>query len=62
MSEVFASNNGQRVIRECQETLNHPANCDEESRSLVLNRYADEVNLYPHELLELLERFDPKDL
>jgi hypothetical protein len=56
MAEVFASTNGQRVIRECQETLSRPANSDEDSRALVLRRYAEEVNLYPHEMLELLGR------
>lgn len=56
LAEVFASGKGQRVIRECLEALNRPANSDEYSRSLVLNRFADEVNLYPHELLELLGR------
>jgi hypothetical protein len=56
MSEVFASATGQRVIRECQECLSRPANSDEESRNLVLKRFAEEVNLYPNELLELLTR------
>ena len=60
MSDVFASPTGQRVIRECQECLSRPANSDEESRNLVLKRFADEVSLYPHELLELLARGSAK--
>lgn len=55
MTAVFSSANGKRVIRECQEALNMPVNSDEESRRLVLSRYADEVDITPFELEDLLK-------
>jgi len=60
-AEVAKSPAGQRVLRECQATLDLPANCDEISRKLVLNRFADELGLYPHELEELLVRTSGKN-
>jgi hypothetical protein len=61
ISEIVKSPTGQRVIRECQEALDLPVNSDEISRKLVLNRFADELDLYPHELEELLVRTTPKE-
>jgi hypothetical protein len=61
ISEIVKSPTGQRVIRECQEALDLPVNSDEISRKLVLNRFADELDLYPHELEELLVRVAPKE-
>lgn len=61
ISEIVKSPTGQRVIRECQEALDLPVNSDEISRKLVLNRFADELDLYPHELEELLVRTMPKE-
>jgi hypothetical protein len=56
IAEIAKSPAGQRVIRECQAALDLPVNSDEISRKLVLNRFADELDLYPHELEELLAR------
>ncbi len=55
ISEIFASSNGQRVLRECQTALDLPVNSDETSRQYVLTRYATELDIYPHELEELLQ-------
>lgn len=56
MTEIFTSERGQRVLRECQETLDRPANADEYSRRLVLQRFATELDIYEHELEDLLKR------
>lgn len=53
---VFKSPYGQRVLRECQETLNKSANVDEYSQRLVIRRYAMELDLLPDELKDLLKR------
>ena len=55
-AEIAKSPAGQRVLRECQEALDRPANADETSRKLVLSRYADELSLFVYELEELLAR------
>jgi hypothetical protein len=55
MSEIFSSRNGQRVLSECKAALALPVNSDEESRELVLKRFAMELDIYPHELEDLLE-------
>ena len=57
MAEVYASPTGKRVLRECQEALDRPVNSDEDSRMMVIERFADEVNLFPHEFADLLKRF-----
>jgi hypothetical protein len=56
MTEVFTSANGQRVLRECQETLDRPANADEYSRQLVMQRFAIELDIFDYELADLLKR------
>lgn len=56
MTEIFTSENGQRVLRECQETLDKPVNSDEYSRRLVIQRYATELDIFEHELGDLLTR------
>ena len=56
MTEIFTSANGQRVLRECQETLDKPANGDEYSRRLVMQRYATELDIFEYELGDLLKR------
>jgi hypothetical protein len=43
-------------VRECQEALDLPVNGDADSRKLVLARFAMELDLFPHELEELLVR------
>ena len=61
MTEIFTSANGQRVLRQCQETLDKPANVDEDSRRLVLQRFATELSIYEHELEDLLVRLAGAD-
>jgi hypothetical protein len=61
MTEIFTSANGQRVLRECQETLDKPANADEYSRRLVIQRYATELDIFEHELADLLKRLADED-
>jgi hypothetical protein len=61
MTEVFASERGQRVLRQCQETLDRPANADDYSRGLVLQRFATELDIYEHELEDLLKRLAGAD-
>jgi hypothetical protein len=56
MTEIFTSANGQRVLRECQEALDKPANADEHSRRLVIQRYAAELDIFEYELADLLKR------
>jgi hypothetical protein len=56
MTEILTSANGQRVLRECQETLDRPANSDEQSRKLVLRRFASELDIFTYELEDLLKR------
>lgn len=56
MTEIFTSANGQRVLRECQETLDRAANSDEYSHRLVIQRYATELDIFEHELEDLLKR------
>lgn len=56
MTEIFSSGNDQRVLRECQETLDHPANSDKQSRQMVLKRYATELDIFDYELEDLLMR------
>jgi hypothetical protein len=56
MTEIFTSANGQRVLRECQETLDRPANTDEYSRRLVMQRFATELDIFEYELEDLLKR------
>jgi hypothetical protein len=56
VAEIFASSNGQRVLRECKEALALPVNSDEQSRKLVLARFADELDILSWELEELLVR------
>jgi hypothetical protein len=56
VSETAKSPAGQRVVRECQEALNLPVNSDPVSRKLVMTRFAMELDLFPHELEELLVR------
>ena len=64
MTEIFTSERGQRVLRECQETLDRPANADEYSRRLVMQRFGTELDIFEHELEDLLKRLadeaDPK--
>ncbi len=59
-AEIAKSLAGQRVLRECQPALDLPASCDEISPKLVLNRFGDELDLYPHELEELVVRTSGK--
>lgn len=56
IAETAKSSSGQRVIRECLEALDLPVNSDPDSRKFVLARFAMEVDLFPHELDELLVR------
>jgi hypothetical protein len=56
MTEILASENGQRILRECKETLDRPANSDEQSRKLVLTRFACELDIFTYELEDLLKR------
>jgi hypothetical protein len=56
MTEILASENGRRALRECQETLDRPANIDETSRKLVLSRFANELDIFTWELEDLLKR------
>ena len=56
MTEIFTSANGQRVLRECQETLDRPVNADNYSHQLVLERFATELDIYDYELEDLLKR------
>jgi len=56
MTEILASANGQRVLHECRETLDRPANSDEQSRKLVLTRFASELDIFTYELEDLLKR------
>jgi hypothetical protein len=56
MTEILASDKGKRILRECQEALDRPANTDETSRKLVLARFADELDIFPFELEDLLKR------
>ena len=56
MTEILASLNGQRVLRQCQEALDLPVNSDEISRKLVLARFANELDILPWELEDLLKR------
>jgi hypothetical protein len=56
MTEIFTSERGQRVLRECQETLDRPANADDYSQQLVLERFATELDIYEYELEDLLKR------
>jgi hypothetical protein len=54
VTEIAKSPAGQRVLRECQASLDLPVNSDELSRKLVLQRFAAELDLFPYELEELL--------
>jgi hypothetical protein len=56
MTEIIASPRGKRVLCECQEALDRPANGDEGSRKLVLTRYASELDIFTWELEDLLNR------
>ena len=56
MTAILASSNGQRVLRECKAALDLPVNSDEESRRLVFARFADELDIFPSELEDLLKR------
>lgn len=56
MMEILASENGQRVLRECQEASDRPANYDRQSRKLVLTRFAMELDILTWELEDLLKR------
>jgi len=56
IAAIEKSSNGHRVIRECQEALELPVNSDPVSRRLVLQRFALELDLFPHELEGLLPR------
>jgi hypothetical protein len=56
MTEILASENGKRVLRECQETLDRPANIDETSCKLVLARFVNELDIFPLELEDLQKR------
>jgi hypothetical protein len=56
VAEVAKSPAGRRVVRECQDALNLPVNSDADSRKLVLARFSNELDLFPHELEELLTR------
>lgn len=53
---IYKSSYGQRVLRECRETLDRPANADEHSRRLVIQRYAMELDILPDEIEDLLKR------
>jgi hypothetical protein len=52
---------GKRVVCECQEALAKPVNSDLESRKIVLNRFATELEIFPEEMEELLRRADPQN-
>ena len=56
VAKIAKSPAGMRVVRECQTALALPVNSDVISRRLVVGRYADELDLFPHEMEELLER------
>ena len=56
VADAAKSPAGQRVVRECQAALDLPVNSDPLSRQLVLKRFATELELFPHELEELLLR------
>jgi hypothetical protein len=56
-AEIFKSESGRRVLSECLEALERPANSDEVSRRLVMGRYADELSITWYELQELLVRY-----
>jgi hypothetical protein len=60
MTAILASENGKRALRECQETLDRPANSDEESRKLVLTRFAIELDIFTYELEDLLRRVEER--
>ena len=62
LAETEKSPAGIRVVRECQIALELPANSDSVSRKLVLQRYATELDIFPHELEELLQRASPTRL
>jgi len=61
MKEIFTSERGQRVLSECQETLDRPANADDYSRQLVMQRFATELDIYEYELEDLLKRLAGAD-
>lgn len=61
MKEIFTSERGQQVLRECQETLDRPANADDYSRQLVVQRFATELDIYEYELEDLLKRLGGAD-
>jgi hypothetical protein len=54
MTEILATR--RRTLQECHETLDRPANADEDSRKLILQRYASELDIFTHELEDLLAR------
>jgi hypothetical protein len=54
---IFKSESGRRVLKECLEALERPANSDEYSRRLVIARYASELSILEYELEELLVRY-----
>jgi hypothetical protein len=54
---IFNSPSGRRVLEKCLEDLDKPVNSDEESRRLVLARYANELDILRYELEELLVRY-----
>jgi len=56
MAEILSSENGKRVLRQCQEMLVKPANADGYSRHLVLQRFATELDVFDYELEDLLKR------
>ena len=60
VSAAEKSPNGQRVVAKCQATLDRPPNQDWLSRRIVIARYADELDLFPHEMESLLSRAIPK--
>lgn len=64
IAEIWSSENGRRVLRQCQEALGRPANADGPSRHLVLQRFAAELDIFDHELEDLLKRVaqeEPKE-
>ena len=56
LTEILSSENGNRVLRQCQEALDRPANADGYSRHLVLLRFATELDIFYYELEDLLKR------
>jgi hypothetical protein len=56
VAEAEVSAKGRRIVKECLAALERPANQDSVSRRLVFSRYADELDLFPHELEDLLKR------